>query len=539
MIEILDRNFRKIDILRKYTFSQYPIDFREIGSFTIHARAEGENLRFLNKSEQYYFLFDSRYIGKLESVSKSSDSEYDRVLILTGRMSFVLFTKRVCYGILNYSGYTYGFIKTLVETNITNDPESKRYVDIDISIEDEEYLKQICGEVDKQVTGGYVWDEMQEVMNQDRLGIEFLPVVSVPEVKSRSIDTNIKSWKLKITGGKDRRKGNTQGNVPVIFSQSLSNIERTDYSVDRKQLCNVAYVAGEGEGENRKWFEVYQSEQEQDKTAWDREELWIDARDVQSGQESGEMPDEQYAQLIDQRAQEKFKDNSIKESYTATIAQANKQYQYGVDYNIGDIVTVIDDELGISVDAQVTRVWISEQDSFRIQDVEFTYGSIRKDINDQIKVISESVEVIKNNIKYIEQKDKNISYIHCASDPNSSLKGEVKIPLAIESISGNDFKIDGTGKEIEVVGDVKQVHISATIGMGAGSSGRGWLYLYVSHEGTRELVDYDLVYGVYVVVKGNVIVDVKKGDTIFMYASEANGISIEGLTTWLTVTKLK
>lgn len=539
MIEILDRNFRKIDILREYTFSQYPIDFREIGSFTIHARAEGENLRFLNKNEQYYFLFDSKYIGKLENVSKSSDSEYDRVLILTGRMSFVLFTKRVCYGILNYSGYTYGFIKTLVETNITNDPESKRYVDIDITIEDEEYLKQICGEVDKQVTGGYVWDEMQEVMNQDRLGIEFLPVVSVPEVKSRSIDTNIKSWKLKITGGKDRRKGNTQGNVPVIFSQSLSNIERTDYSVDRKQLCNVAYVAGEGEGENRKWFEVYQSEQEQDKTAWDREELWIDARDVQSNQESGEMTDEQYAQLIDQRAQEKFKDNSIKESYTATIAQANKQYQYGVDYNIGDIVTVIDDELGISVDAQVTRVWISEQDSFIIQDVEFTYGSIRKDINDQIKVISESVEVIKNNIKYIEQKDKSISYIRCHAPVDTAFKsGNVRLNLT--ELKGTDFALD-SGYRILIGDNVKQVFIQAIVGAGAGSSRRGWMYLhyYDVSEKKDSWIDYDLKFGDYVILKSEVVYNVKKGDYIYMSVDEINGISVDGLNTWINVIKIK
>ena len=58
MIEVLDRNLKKIDILRKYTFSQYVKEFRDIGTFKINAQLIDENLYLLNKEEQFYFLFD-------------------------------------------------------------------------------------------------------------------------------------------------------------------------------------------------------------------------------------------------------------------------------------------------------------------------------------------------------------------------------------------------------------------------------------------------------------------------------------------------
>ena len=43
MIQIMDNNFRIIDILRKYTFSQYEQYFRNIGTFTLYVRNENEN----------------------------------------------------------------------------------------------------------------------------------------------------------------------------------------------------------------------------------------------------------------------------------------------------------------------------------------------------------------------------------------------------------------------------------------------------------------------------------------------------------------
>lgn len=409
MIEILNENLKKIDILRKYTFAQYTRKFREVGTFQINARLEKENLYLLEKDKEYYVLFDSKIFGKIEDIKKESDSEYERIIVLSGRLSNVLFIKRVVAGTINFKGNTAQFVKAVIENEITKDKESKRYVNIDVKYDNEKYLESFCSLIDKQVTGGYVWDTIQPFLEQDRLGIYFNPVVETEHTLQDGTKTNISKWNLLISAGKDRRKGNTQGNVPVIFSQSLSNIARTDYELDTKKYCNVAYVAGEGEEEQRKWYEVYAKEETargvEDKTGWQRNELWIDARDIQSTDEEGnEITEAEYEQLIKQRADEKFTDNAVEESYTATLTEANKQYTYGVDYVLGDLVTVIDDELGISIDVQITEVTKSIDGVREIVDIDFTYGKVNRDPVGQIGNIGNNTDKNSNDIKYLENK---------------------------------------------------------------------------------------------------------------------------------------
>ena len=97
MIEVLNRNLKKIDILRKYTFSQYVKEFRDIGTFKINAQLIDENLYLLNKEEQFYFLFDGNVFGVMESAVKTGDEEFGKVIEIQGRLAPVLFTKRIHY----------------------------------------------------------------------------------------------------------------------------------------------------------------------------------------------------------------------------------------------------------------------------------------------------------------------------------------------------------------------------------------------------------------------------------------------------------
>ena len=401
IIYVLDENFRKIDILRKFTFAQYNDQFRGIGSFTINARIVKENLYLMNKDKQFYILFDRRIIGVVDQVSRDSDGQYEKTIVITGRLSTVLFSNRVINGTLSYKGYTYDYVKTLIEEYITKNPKSTRYVDIEVDLggtEGENKLKSRCSSIDKQVTGGYLWDEIYPILEQDQLGLSFVPVgdnlIADPV-------NGIKQWKLTILAGVDRTKENKEGNVPVIFSQSLSNIERTAYATNRTNYKNVAYVAGEGEGKDRKWYEVFTDDSGKTESGWERRELWIDARDVQS-EEGGTESD--YEEMIQQRADEKFSEARIVETYSATIIEANKQYQLGVHYNKGDFVTIVDDELGISIDVQITEITKSVEGNSEIVDVGYVYGTVKEDILNRVDKIEGKIEATQNDIKYIERE---------------------------------------------------------------------------------------------------------------------------------------
>lgn len=404
-IEILDRNFKRLDILRHYTFSQYNMKFRGIGTFTVNAPLE-LNTIFLNREEQYYLLFNGNVypvVGKVEDVKKESEDEENK-LTITGRLALFILTKRIVSDTINTSGTTLEHMEKLVTENILK-VKNNRY--IPITIDDSAVNKNKLSKVDRQVTGGYIWDEFEELLEQDKIGVELYPNI-VPTYSMNDIFSNVTDWTLKFSSGIDRTKGNVDGNVPVIFSQQLSNINRVDYERNVENHCNTAYVAGEGEGSNRKWFEIpINQEESQETKGWERSELWIDARDIQSEDDGGnQLTDEQYNALIKQRAEEKAVENDIQESYEATVITKNKRYVYGKDYFLGDFVTVVDTQLGLEFDVQIVGITFSTQDTEEITDIELQYGNKRISPQSILQQNKRKTEQNSNDIRYILTKIK-------------------------------------------------------------------------------------------------------------------------------------
>ena len=402
MIYILDESLKIVDILRKYNFAQYNNRFRDIGAFKINARLVDENIYIMDETKQYYVLFDfDEYIfGQVTKVKQSGEGDNDKEIVIEGKLSKYILTKRVINGTINYKGKTFGLVKEIIDSNIVSSSNVKRNLPIEISC-DEEYLISVCSDITKQITGGYVWEEVEKLLTQDNLGIDF-----VPNIITDSNTTNIDKWYLTINAGVDRTKTNKYGNNPVIFSQQLSNIASVDYERNVEEYTNYAYVAGEGEEENRKWYEINRTDK--DDSGWNRKELWIDARDVQSKNKDGTILSEtEYEKLIKERANEKFSESDVQESYEATLTENNAQYTYGIDYNLGDWCTVTDINLNKELDVQITEITVTVQGTRKIVDVGLTYGLIKKDPIKQTQQNTNEIQRISNNIKYIEGKVSN------------------------------------------------------------------------------------------------------------------------------------
>lgn len=408
MLRVMNSNFKIIDTLKKYTFAQYEDKFREIGTFKVLAQLVKENNYLFNKKEQYYILLDEFTVGKVEKVIKDSDSEYDKTITITGRLAPVLLTQRVINSIVDFTGNSVDYIVTLLQMCFDLDNiDSSRYVYMNVATDDVSESKELSA-VKKQVTGGYLWDEIQEIMELDDLGLFFYPKLTSVYSDRLDIETNVKFWTLMLSSGTDRRVKNKEGNEAVIFSQSLSNISRTAYTKDSESYRNTAYVAGEGEGTDRKWYELKINQENAigEQTGWNRSELWIDARDLQSEDADGnKLTQEQYETNIKNRANEKAKENNVSHAYESTVTVRNLEYRK--DFDKGDWVTIKDDELGIIIDAQIIAVIVTEQDSKRIVDVTLQYGKIKKDTVTQIKDGFKKIEQIETNIKYLNDATRN------------------------------------------------------------------------------------------------------------------------------------
>lgn len=404
MITVLDDTMRIVDILRKYEYSQYEYKAREIGTFTINAMLDKENLYLMDKTKNYYVLLDHDVFGIIESIKRESDSETSKVFTIKGSLALKLLEYRVIKGQVTFKGKSYKYIEELVKQNLIMSDDENRNIALAVEFENEERLKQVCSMIDKQVTGGSLWDEISEVAEADKLRIALRPNVVVINTEHPQ---NIDGWTLIIGAGEDRTRHRTDKTVSsVVFSQSLSNIANTDYTVDRSKLRNTVYIAGEGEGTDRKWYNIDVNSDVTfgERKGWNRKELWVDARDVQSEQDSKKLTDAEYEELMKQRADEKAKDNDLSEEYTATVTDITKQYTYKKDYNIGDFVTVADEELGMEIDAQITNVTVTRQNDRDIVDIEFTYGSRIQDVTDIIQDVINKVQNNSTTVKYLENR---------------------------------------------------------------------------------------------------------------------------------------
>lgn len=89
-------------------------------------------------------------------------------------------------------------------------------------------------------------------------------------------------------------------------------------------------------------------------TGLNRREFFVDARDLQSEVEPGTVltPDE-YLSLLSLRGLEKMAEHQLVESFSAEVRTYNPTYQYGVDFFLGDTITLTDDRLGLTIDAVV------------------------------------------------------------------------------------------------------------------------------------------------------------------------------------------
>lgn len=92
--------------------------------------------------------------------------------------------------------------------------------------------------------------------------------------------------------------------------------------------------------------------------AWPhRREIYIDARDLQSDSDpDNPLTVDEYLSLLTARGKERLADHQLVKSFSTEVRTFNPTYEYGADFFLGDIITVADERLGLTIDAVVQAV---------------------------------------------------------------------------------------------------------------------------------------------------------------------------------------
>lgn len=330
-IIVLDEAMQTIGSVPLFKTLIWTRRYYEYGMYEIHTSAVFFPLL---KSGAFLYRNDRDELGLIEDVEYSQDNKGATTCFAKGYFSEKLLKDRVAPRSVMIVGTPEVIGRQLVQTYVIDPTDDRKIQNIVLG-----KISGIGKSIKMQDTGFDISEKLYAVEatqeQSHRLRYDYLNNVLIFE-----------TWE-----GLDRRE--TQNvNSWAIFSNSFANIKDVVYERDISAYKNYAYVAGEGEGSERTIVEVDIRTDKSEK----RREIYVDARDLQSSDADGNAIDNvTYREALYQRGLEKLADYAEIEVVNSSIDPlANLKYM--VDFDLGDLCTYINTEVGIELDRRITEI---------------------------------------------------------------------------------------------------------------------------------------------------------------------------------------
>ena len=332
-VYVLDRTFQTVALIDDYISLIWTQRYNKRGDFEIMVKASKENIAILKKGN---YLVREKDLGSrifsvmiVQNITVQTDVENGDNLIVSGYDVKDIIHRRVIASQTVFNNQTVkSIVQALLNNNIIN-AETNRKIsefafDSGPNVGSSDYLTM-------QVTGDNLGDYIEELLDKFGYGYEVYLYGT--------------RFYLRLVKGADRSMEQSV-NQYVIFSESFDNLLTSNYQNFIGEFANFAYVAGEGEGSDRRILGVGSG------SGLDRYELWVDARDISSN--DGEISSSEYEAMLEARGLENLAEHSVETLFEGNVNDT-VNYKLGVDYKLGDIVQVVTD-YGISLPARITEI---------------------------------------------------------------------------------------------------------------------------------------------------------------------------------------
>jgi hypothetical protein len=251
-------------------------------------------------------------------------------------------------------------MKHYVNNHVVNPLDVKRKIDMLVLASDQHRGSQISwGSRFKNLA-----DELVEISKASGLGWDVI------------LDFQQKKWIFDVFEGRNLTVNQTE-NPPVIFSPQFESLKQLSFVESDYNYKNFGYIAGQGEGADRRVVEVGEAE------GLSRIETFIDARDISEEDENQQaLPEEQIIAKFRERGQQKLSEFA-EEFFLEGQILTNSPFEYEIEYDLGDIVTIQNRDWGLTRDARITEIKeIYEPGGFQI---EATFGESRPTLIKRLK----------------------------------------------------------------------------------------------------------------------------------------------------------
>lgn len=340
VFKVDDNTFENIGEINKYSSLIWPDKFNGYASFELWAPITEENSEYFKKGNVLWCGGDNAAV--VEIVKSAIDDKGTKTFNVKGRTLEMFLTTRIVWGTYNASNkYASTVMYEIVKQNCINPTNASRKIPYLECAED----KQIGGKMSIQKTGGEVYDILTTIASSKDVGFN---VLFRPKEKKLIFE---------VVDGVDRTIEQSEVD-PVEFSTDLEDILSSSYYTNNQDEKNVAFIQGEGDGALR----TSQISGNNELEGFNRRELYVDARDLQSEtvNEDGTttlLTQNEYMAALKNRGDDKLSECEVTETFEAQIRVfGDIQYEFGKDYQKGDKVTIRDEQLNVVVSARITEV---------------------------------------------------------------------------------------------------------------------------------------------------------------------------------------
>lgn len=363
-ITVLDKTLTPIAIIDDYVSFIWTERYDEYGDFELYLPMKSEYLDIFQK-DYLLTIKDSTRAMIVEELTIDSNIEDGDRLTVTGRSLESLLDRRVVYPQRTFedvklqeagSGWSNtDAISVLLGNNICTigniSPSSNRKINNFIfDLSTDERFNNL--KVTAQFLGTSLYEAVKTLCQDCKVGFK--------------VELLNNAFHMSLYMGVDRTYNQTTNNY-VVFSPEFDNIISSNYVDSFKTYANVAYVGGEGEGNDR-IIEQYPRDDghgpgPEAESGFARKEVFIDSQGISSKKEDGStMSSSDYRNLLSQYGSMQLAENYAEKKAFEGEVDATRIWKYGEDFFLGDIVQTADAYGNVGT-SYISEVVISDDDN--------------------------------------------------------------------------------------------------------------------------------------------------------------------------------
>lgn len=319
---ILDKDYNTIGVLDNFDSFIWTDRYLGYGDFEIYMPAQELFLNPIRQDNYIASKTSDRYMIA-EQIEIATNVETGAKAIVTGRSLESILERRIIWGRKVLTGNFQEGIKTLLTESII-DPiiPARKIPNFIFKPSTDPTITSL--EINIEFIGDNLYDSIFVLCETENLGFRVLPSGSGV-------------FTFELYRGIDRSYDQTEKPY-VIFSPKFENLLSSNYLETNRNLRNAALVAGEGEGIEQILVEAISN----NNLGLDRREMYIEAKDVSSSTDDVELTESEYKNILIEKGLQELSKTYAVQTFEGEI-DASRQFVYGTDFFIGDIVQVVNE----------------------------------------------------------------------------------------------------------------------------------------------------------------------------------------------------